>query len=122
MKTKIFNQETCPKFSHSQGTINVHVSGQISFNTKALEILSITTKSKFQFVQDEENPTNWYIEVIDNAKGFSINFSGTRASIFNRALVGRILQSLNLGTNKKFILSPALFEGKYFPIITHSRK
>ena len=124
MKTIIWNKSNCKKYTHSKGTINISISGRISFNNRALEILGFTEKSKFLFIQDSDNNKNWYIQLTTKPEGFSITVKSKNrwTAFFNRSLAIQILQSLNAGQSTKFIISPHLFEEKYYPIITHSKE
>lgn len=111
------------------------ISGTISFSNIATSTLQLLNK-KIYFVQDEDNPKDWYIEITHQSDGIQFvkkkekNSKKDVAIFSSKMLVDNIMNSLGFTvtsckekgyTSANFIISLEVTpKDKLFPIITSS--
>jgi hypothetical protein len=72
MKKKIFNRETVPSRGnngHSGSWISIQKSGNMTFSKDLIAALKLETRGGVIFIQDEDHPKDWYLEVSNEASG-----------------------------------------------------
>ena len=94
MKLKVFNPETAPVSSARTTRPIIHMngkSGTIVFNKLAVEKLKLKAGNQVQFHQDEETPTDWYLEKVKSG-GFDLrDKKGSGLLFFNSVATVRAL-------------------------------
>lgn len=109
MKLITFNTENTSKIKIGKPTIRV--SGKSGFIALSS---TLTREAGFQdsrilFHQDEENPTDWYIEKTESESGFELRkLKDTDSVAFNNSEMARnILKSLGLGQRESVAITVA---------------
>ena len=70
MKIKIFNKINSQLVREGQATVRMNTkTGMISFSKSVCKNLGLKDKTKVLFIQDEENPKDWYIVVTKSDEG-----------------------------------------------------
>ncbi|WP_303181412.1 hypothetical protein [uncultured Butyricimonas sp.] len=96
-------------------TITFSKSGCIGLNQKAVEAMGVKSGDKLIFFQDEENPTDWYLQVAQD-KGAELRLgSGTSGGLFcNFAfVVQEVFDSTKTKDRAKFQISTQAENGMY---------
>lgn len=93
MKLKEFNTETCvtPRIYNGVPCININVKvGLFRLNPEAQKLVNLQDGDQIVFLQDEEDPANWYLEKVKE-KGFVLRMKETsgKGLVFNNIAVGR---------------------------------
>lgn len=132
MKMKVFNKMSSAAFSQRDLTPLLTVNpkaGLLSFSQGFAKQTGMSGKSKINFIQDEEKPTEWYIQIADakDTEAFPVRDAKGYLSFNNTAITRELLKACNLegGASHRFLLSvqPAQTPaGKVYPIITKSAK
>jgi len=83
MKLKEFNTSNSKTATPGEPTIRLNSkAGLFGISKAAAELLSLNDTSKIVIVQDEENPTDWYIKVSTDQNAFTIR-KGKNASDYS---------------------------------------
>lgn len=110
MKVKIMNPETLPRSSTRETTpyVRLHFQGVITISTGTCKLLSITKGDGIIFIQDEDNPEDWYLAKSKDGykatgKGkdkdktpFTLNHQGVRRAILISAKLSLTERSIKL--------------------------
>jgi hypothetical protein len=100
MKLKEFNTETCVTTRAHTGVpcIGVNVkAGLFRLNPEAQQLVNLKDGDQVVFLQDEEDPANWYLEKVKE-KGFVLRMKETsgKGLVFNnRAVAKEIAESVS---------------------------
>jgi hypothetical protein len=127
MKTRIFNQANSTSKKSTGHFITIQtINGAISFS-KDLVALIDTKKNKVQFVQDEDKPKDWYLQVTTSEDGFSVRGKNAGSILQNTVLCREILKSLGVAFEGSWRIMVSTTPGELFslptyPIITKSIK
>lgn len=125
MKLKSFNAENAASSKYNRlPSVNVgYKSGVLYFNIAAKEAAKLQPGDKIEFLQDEENPKDWYFSKSDN--GLLVRAKNAKgAEIQSSKLAKEILHSIDVYKPATMrIGEPLMLDGKLlFPIITKSAK
>lgn len=60
MLLKKYNEKTA-QYQNMSARIRIHSRGRISLNKGAINLLDIKEGDRFEFLQDEQSPKDWYI-------------------------------------------------------------
>ena len=125
MKVKRFNANNCSHARPGKPTINFNKKGPISISKTAVQKLNVSPETPVAFLQDEENPKDWYITVGGDKDGFKVRYAENGACIFNSSYLSQtLLRSLGISTNSSFLIATEpteLFLGQNgYAIITKS--
>lgn len=94
MKLKSYNT-TNTSGRTSKALISISKTGLFRFSKGAIDVLGIKAGDQVQFLQDEEDPENWYLEIVKkdgfplresynaDLSGLLTNASGVRHHLFN---------------------------------------
>jgi len=124
MKLKEYNSENTVTIKTGKPTIRFNAKGLISISVAANDIIKAKDKSKCLFHQDEERPKDWYLEMTEDNKGFTMKkTSNLKSPCLNiRAIVKNIGDSIGMNGSSSFVCligQPQKFQDKtLFPIIT----
>lgn len=125
MKKKVFNQQSIVGTRPTGLFIRMNPrSGAITFSKDLAAKLELTKKDAgIQIIQDEERPSDWYIELSTSPEAFKTRskFKNISALIQSCYLVRQVLTSCDLDTTRsyKFLVAPDPVDGMY-AIITKS--
>ena len=84
MKLTTFNQTTMPNYSsrNGQATIGMNFkTGLFNFSKEAVTVLKLNNGTNVQLHQDEEEPSDWYIEVVEEG-GFVVRHDKDKEVVF----------------------------------------
>jgi hypothetical protein len=119
MKKKIFNLENLPRYANGSGcSINFNVKGHISFSKELIELLKVKT---INFVQDEERPKDWYIEVTKAKGAIEIrDMQNGQFIIQSASFVKTLFESLEYRKIKsaRFTVASEAYEKDTYAILT----
>ncbi|HEY5591548.1 MAG TPA: hypothetical protein VIK55_11085 [Paludibacter sp.] len=130
MKLKEFNTSNSKMALPGEPTLRINSkAGLLGFSKAASVILGLTDQTKIIFVQDEDNPTDWYIKITSEENGFSLRRKeNTSEFAFNNTPIAKlILESIKTDRLKlafkacgfKICKTPVEIENeKYWLIIT----
>jgi hypothetical protein len=127
MKTRIFNQGNSTSTKSTGHFITIQTkNGAISFSKDLVSLIDIK-KNKVQFVQDEDKPKDWYLQVTSSEDGFPLRGKNAGSIMQNTVLCREILKSLGvLGQGSWRIMVATTPEKGFnlptYPIITKSIK
>lgn len=125
MKRKVY---TTANTGHTRKTGNFltvsRKSGALKFTKELTDELKLKGK-KVQFVQDEEKPSEWFIEITNDAHAFPVRISPTGAGVLQSVVIcSELLKSAGLADDSsyRFLISTTPVEKTLYPIITKSGK
>ena len=107
MKLKKFNASNSARKAIKQPSLRVHKNGCITLNGALAMLLQVDEESTICLLQDEEQPTEWYLYVSHD--GFQIHkLPGTDAvKIYNGLVANELLRSCKLYENSYQIIVSA---------------
>ncbi len=128
MKFKRYNETTFPKGATS-GTPNISFSrsGTITLNSVAVNALQINAEERIEFIQDEDNPEDWYI-LKSSDGGYTLRQQTektTAVMIQNKGLITHIARELGHAVPFGCLVSVQcvhIDDMELWPIITKSAK
>ena len=90
MKLRSFNPSNTPNGRSGKPLVTVALNaGTFTFNRLAIDALGLNEKSQVVIHQDEESPSDWYVEVIGEG-GFPLRIADDMSSArFNNKQLGR---------------------------------
>ena len=100
MKLKSFSPENLPNQRVSKPQIGLNqTNGTVRFNKAVVEQIAIDDKDQVKFHQDEEEPGDWYVEVVKE-NGFPLRSKSSATGegglvLQSTALVRKIFDSIN---------------------------
>ena len=108
MNLKAFNTENVKDHKpRGKAFISFHKNGMCRLSDEAAAIMQVQPGSQLQFNQDQDNPENWFMEVVKK-DGFTVREASSSSSglLFNAASIKRmIFESLNYqGENARIYL------------------
>lgn len=128
MKKKVYNINTIPATRATGYAISINPkNGSIMFSKELGDLLVLKGK-KVNFIQDEERPTDWYLEPTDDKYAIPIRAkkSGGKNGGFmvqSSYLVRELIKICNLeNTGQRIIVANEPVEKTMYPIITKSGK
>lgn len=123
MKAKVYSRENCKYKTNGKSAISLSKSGVISISSQAIEKIGLTAGDKILMVQDEEKPTDWYIQKTEEEHGFVLRKSTKHLAFNAKSIVIDLLKSLGKELQStSFILATEPTEEVYYAIITKSGK
>lgn len=131
MKIKTFNKTNSGMLSVKDLTPLITVNpkaGLISFSKGLTEKLKITDKSRVNFIQDEEHPLNWYLEITQDPQAFALREHEKSISFNCTAITRELYRScgLDIGSTYRLLVAsePEKIDGARlgYAIITKSAK
>jgi len=123
MKLKVFDTTTVisPR-NQKNPALTIHRKGSIRFNRSAVDKLKLQEGEQIAFVQDEEDPSNWYLTRSD--KGWKVRKLVSNEMIIQSSLlVATLLPFLQIESDAKsksvlFAGQPVMHEKKeYYGIL-----
>lgn len=126
MKLKSFNAHNAASSKYSRlPSVNIgYTSGIIYFNESAKQLTNIKAGDKIEFLQDEDNPKDWYLAKSEN--GFEVRDKKKSKGVLVQSskIVKELLHSIDVYKPATMRIAEAIpFDGrKLFPIITKSAK
>jgi hypothetical protein len=90
MKLITFDASSCKASRIGESTIRLHKSGLTTFTKTAVEKLNLEVGQQVAIVQDEENPTDWYL-VLDAENGFALREYANGALMFCNAFIAKTI-------------------------------
>jgi len=126
MKRKVWNTATVPLGNRAKSTIPTMTLGRaggIHFNTVADELLKLD-QHKLNFIQDEERPADWYLEITKANEAFSVRTAKKDKMLQSIALVREICISCGLDPDCGYTLQIAkeASERNVYAILTKSAR
>lgn len=111
MKFKTYNRINSSKRCFSETPhVRMHVkTGSFHFNAAAISLLGLTAGMRVEFLQSEDNPSDWYMAT-NRPKGFLIGKHTSGHQIHSKFLCDELVSSLNIPADKKSILFPLASE------------
>jgi hypothetical protein len=96
MKLKQFNQSNLQMLPRAtEATVRISASaGLISFSIRAIAEMKLSSEDKLNFIQDEESPTDWYVEKTKDRNGIPVRTRDNRVEFNNSRLAILILASV----------------------------
>jgi hypothetical protein len=121
MKLKEYNSNNV-KRKKSRPSISLHTNGVIGLSAALVQTLGIKEGTMLSFLQDEENPTNWYLkmEAIDGFPVKRVNSKRHQLCIQTKGMINIMIHSLQI-INKGFVVIPvSIIQEKpnIYPLIT----
>jgi hypothetical protein len=122
MKRKVFNLENAQGKKTGE-FINVNPkSGGITISRDLVKILDIK-KNGILFIQDEDRPQDWYIEISKDSTAFQVRAKNENNFIIQSTVIAReLLTSCSLDAPARFMVSSTPIEKGLYAIITKSAK
>jgi hypothetical protein len=126
MKRKVWNKTSVPQTKSMGSWIRIHPkSGGITFSNGLATALKLTDNG-INFIQDEDRPADWYIEVSKDKEAFEVR--SKKANAFDKAfiiqstaLARTILSSIGLDmVSTRFMVATEPIEKNTWAIITKS--
>jgi hypothetical protein len=130
MKKKILNLKTVPPLTRTEGlTVSISCkSGVIAFSKPLGERLKLQ-EYRINFIQDEDRPMDWYLQVTKDPEGFQVRFrpngKNTTGQFITQStgVCRQLFDSCRLPyASQRFLVAPEPVEGDLFAIITKSAK
>jgi hypothetical protein len=122
MKRKVFNLENA-QYKKTGEFINVNPkSGGITLSRDLVKLIDIK-KNGILFIQDEDRPQDWYIEISKESTAFQVRAKNENNYIVQSTVIAReLLTSCSLDAPTRFIVSSTPVEKGMYAIITKSAK
>jgi hypothetical protein len=121
MKKKIFNKTTIvtgPRSAHGC-SVSINPNGNFSFSAELSATLQLT-KTGVEFIQDEDRPTDWYLELSTAESSLPLRDDKGGVKLQCAFLAKEILKSLGLDSAHRFQVATEPVEGNMFAILTKS--
>jgi hypothetical protein len=126
MKRKVWNKANVPQTKSTGSWIRIHPkSGGITFSNDLATALKLSSNG-VNFIQDEERPGDWYIEVSKDKDAFEVrskkaNEHDKAFIIQSTALARTILSSIGIDmVSTRFMVATEAIERNTYAIITKS--
>lgn len=94
MKLKEFNSENTVTVRSDKPSLHINTkTGLFNFSKAACDLLNIKDGDRIAFYQDEEEPTDWYIEKVTTEKGFPLRAKDniTKGLLFSNTTMARAI-------------------------------
>jgi len=127
MKLKTFDLSNSKTTISKEPIIRISRSaGLISFSSSVRDRLELSDTTKIIFVQDEDNPRDWFVKKTNDENAFPVRITDTgRVDLNSTHIVNRIFASIENGSKKynaasfRLQTNPVELEGEnYYLIIT----
>ena len=90
MKLSTFNTTNAQRYTRTEPFVSFMKTGLILLNKPAALLLGVEPGDQVQFLQDTENPTDWYIEKV-NEDGFTLRRNAAGGLILNSLPIKKIM-------------------------------
>jgi len=124
MKRKTYNKISVPTFRKTGTWIRINPkNGAINFSQEIAAKLDLKNQG-VNFIQDEENQQDWYIETSQDENAFTVRIIAGKITLVQSTTLARaILKSLELEpVTTRFNVSTEPVEENLYAIITKSAK
>nr|WP_321357212.1 hypothetical protein [uncultured Draconibacterium sp.] len=123
MKLKTYSREDCKYRYAGSPVFRVEKSGVLKLSKQAYEQIDLKAGEKILILQDQERPTDWYIQKTNNEDGFVLRESSNHLAFNAKNIAIEILKSLGVEFKAmSFQMSTNPIDGKYYAILTKSVK
>ena len=127
MQLKTFNSENVLPVRESKPCIHINTkTGLFNFSIGACEMIGLKPGDRVSFHQDEEEPTDWYLEVTKNGFELRAKANVTKGMLFNSSVMARelVYSVQEVQSGRVLISSQPISVNKktLWPLITASLK